>query len=69
MQTGWAQVNGRNAISWEEKFKLDVWYVDHVSFLLDIKILLKTVYNVIKREGISSDTSATMETFKGNLKI
>ena len=67
--TGWAQVNGRNAISWEEKFKLDVWYVDHVSFLLDIKILLKTVYNVIKREGISSDTSATMETFKGNLKI
>ena len=67
--TGWAQVNGRNAISWEEKFKLDVWYVDHVSFLLDIKILLKTVYNVIKREGISSDTSATMEAFKGNLKI
>ena len=67
--TGWAQVNGRNAISWEEKFKLDVWYVDNVSFLLDIKILLKTVYNVIKREGISSDTSATMEAFKGNLKI
>lgn len=67
--TGWAQVNGRNAISWEEKFELDVWYVDHVSFLLDIKILLKTVYNVIKREGISSDTSATMEAFKGNLKI
>ena len=67
--TGWAQVNGRNAISWEEKFELDVWYVDHVSFLLDIKILLKTLYNVIKREGISSDTSATMEAFKGNLKI
>ena len=67
--TGWAQVNGRNAISWEEKFKLDVWYVDHVSFLLDIKILLKTVYNVIKRKGISSETSATMEAFKGNLKI
>ena len=67
--TGWAQVNGRNAISWEEKFKLDVWYVDHVSFVLDIKILFKTIYNVIKREGISSDTSATMEAFKGNLKI
>ena len=67
--TGWAQVNGRNAISWEEKFELDVWYVDHVSFLLDIKILLKTVYNVIKRKGISSETSATMEAFKGNLKI
>ena len=64
--TGWAQVNGRNAISWEEKFELDVWYVEHVSFLLDIKILLKTVYNVFKREGISSDTSATMEAFKGN---
>ena len=67
--TGWAQVNGRNAISWEEKFELDVWYVEHVSFLLDIKILLKTIYNVIKREGISSDTSATMEAFKGNLEI
>ncbi len=67
--TGWAQVNGRNAISWEEKFKLDVWYVDHVSFVLDIKILFKTIYNVIKREGISSETSATMEAFRGNLKI
>ncbi len=64
--TGWAQVNGRNAISWEEKFELDVWYVEQVSFLLDIKILLKTIYNVFKREGISSDTSATMEAFKGN---
>ena len=64
--TGWAQVNGRNAISWEEKFELDVWYVEHVSFLLDIKILLKTVYNVFKREGISSDTSATMEAFRGS---
>ena len=64
--TGWAQVNGRNAISWEEKFELDVWYVDHVSFLLDIKILLKTIYNVFKREGISSATSVTMEAFKGN---
>ena len=64
--TGWAQVNGRNAISWEEKFELDVWYVEHVSFLLDIKILLKTIYNVFKREGISSATSVTMEAFKGN---
>ena len=64
--TGWAQINGRNAISWEEKFKLDVWYVDNMSFLLDIKILLKTVYNVFKREGISSDTSATMEAFRGS---
>lgn len=63
--TGWAQVNGRNAISWQEKFNLDVWYVDHVSFVLDIKIFLKTIYNVIKREGISSDTSVTMEPFKG----
>ena len=65
--TGWAQVNGRNAISWEEKFELDVWYVEHVSFLLDIKILLKTIYNVFKREGISSDTSVTMEAFRGSL--
>ena len=67
--TGLAQVSGRNELDYEERFKCDVWYVDHVSFLLDIKILLKTVYNVIKREGISSDTSATMEAFKGNLKI
>ncbi len=64
--TGWAQVNGRNSISWEEKFKLDVWYVNNISFMLDIKILLKTVYNVFKREGISSDTSATMEAFRGS---
>ena len=64
--TGWAQVNGRNAISWDQKFEYDVWYVDNISFLLDVKILLKTVYNVVKREGISSDTSATMEVFKGN---
>ena len=65
--TGWAQVNGRNAISWEEKFELDVWYVENVSFILDIKILLKTIYNVFKREGISSDTSVTMEAFRGSL--
>ena len=67
--TGWAQVNGRNAISWEQKFEYDVWYVENLSFLLDFKILLKTIYNVFKREGISSETSVTMEAFKGNLKI
>lgn len=64
--TGWAQVNGRNAISWEQKFYYDVWYVDHVSLSLDFKILLRTIRKVFKREGISSDTSATMEAFKGN---
>ena len=63
--TGYAQVNGRNAISWEEKFRLDVWYVDHLSFWLDVKILCKTVKNVLCREGISSDTSVTMEEFFG----
>jgi lipopolysaccharide/colanic/teichoic acid biosynthesis glycosyltransferase len=65
--TGWAQVNGRNAISWEQKFKLDVWYVDHISFWLDIKILLLTVFKVFKREGISSGKVATMREFKGKL--
>lgn len=64
--TGWAQVNGRNAISWEEKFKLDVWYVRNQSFLLDIKILFLTVKKVFIREGISSSDSVTMEKFKGN---
>lgn len=64
--TGWAQVNGRNAISWEQKFAYDVWYVDNVSLSLDVKILLKTIQKVFKRDGISSDTSATMEPFKGN---
>lgn len=64
--TGWAQVNGRNAISWQQKFEYDVWYVDNVSLSLDVKILLKTIQKVFKREGISSDTSATMEAFKGN---
>lgn len=63
--TGLAQVNGRNAISWESKFKYDVWYVDHVSFAEDVNIIIKTVRNVIKREGISSETSATMEEFMG----
>jgi len=64
--TGWAQVNGRNAISWQEKFAYDVWYVNHLSLSLDIKILLKTVQKVFKREGINSGTVATMEEFKGN---
>lgn len=64
--TGWAQCNGRNAISWTKKFELDVWYVDHCSFWLDIKILFMTIKKVFVREGISSDTSATMEAFNGN---
>lgn len=64
--TGWAQCNGRNAISWEEKFDLDVYYVNHVSFLLDVKIIFKTVKTVLYREGISSETSATMEEFRGS---
>ncbi len=63
--TGLAQVNGRNLITWEEKFEWDVKYVESISPLLDIKILFKTVINVLKREGISSETSATMEEFKG----
>lgn len=64
--TGWAQVNGRNAISWTKKFELDVWYVDHCSFLLDLKIIGLTLKKVFVREGISSDTSVTMEPFLGN---
>ena len=66
--TGWAQINGRNAISWEQKFEYDTWYVDNASFLLDLKILLRTVFKVAKSEGISSDTSVTMEKFKGSSK-
>lgn len=64
--TGYAQVHGRNAISWEEKFDKDVYYVDHISFIGDWKIIFKTVKTVLKREGINSETSATMEEFKGN---
>ena len=63
--TGWAQVNGRNAISWEEKFKLDVWYVDNQSFFFDIKILALTILKVIKRDGISAQGEATMTKFEG----
>jgi len=64
--TGWAQVNGRNAIGWHEKFKLDVWYVDNVSFALDLRILLLTVKKVLYSDGISQEGQATMEKFKGN---
>ena len=64
--TGWAQVNGRNTISWEEKFKFDVWYVDNISLLLDVKILVSTISNVLLRKGISADNQATMQAFKGN---
>jgi undecaprenyl phosphate N,N'-diacetylbacillosamine 1-phosphate transferase len=64
--TGWAQVNGRNAISWEQKFEYDVWYVDNQSFWLDIKILWMTFLKVVKRSDISSTSSATMEKFRGN---
>ncbi len=63
--TGWAQVNGRNAISWKEKFEYDVWYVDHISFWLDLKILWMTLLKVLKREGISQKGHATMEKFNG----
>jgi sugar transferase EpsL len=65
--TGWAQVNGRNALSWEDKFKLDVWYVDHVSFWLDLKILWMTLWKVLKREGISAEQHATMPEFMGTM--
>jgi undecaprenyl phosphate N,N'-diacetylbacillosamine 1-phosphate transferase len=65
--TGWAQVNGRNAISWEEKFKLDIWYVNHYTFILDLKILWLTFLNVIKRVGISSENNVTMEKFNPKL--
>lgn len=64
--TGYAQINGRNSISWKEKFKLDVWYVENWSLLLDIKIFFMTIFKVLKREGISQEGSATMEKFNGN---
>lgn len=63
--TGWAQINGRNALSWEEKFKLDVWYVDHRSFWLDLKILFLTIKKVLLRDGISAEGEATMTKFTG----
>lgn len=64
--TGWSQVNGRNLVSWTERFHDDIWYVDNISFTLDYKIILKTVVKVIKKEGISSSSSISMEKFKGN---
>src|SRR5690606_6901035 len=67
--TGWAQVNGRNAISWEEKFRLDVWYVDNVSLGLDLKILWLTIWKGLRREGISAGGEATMPEFMGSGEI
>lgn len=67
--TGWAQANGRNAISWEEKFRLDVWYVEHLSFRVDAKTILLTVKKVFAREGISAEDSATMEEFRGTKEL
>lgn len=64
--TGWAQVNGRNAISWDKKFELDVWYVDNISFILDCKIILKTILKVVKSDGINAADAATIEPFDGN---
>ena len=64
--TGWAQINGRNALSWEEKFELDVWYVENRTLWLDIKILFLTVWQVVKRDGISQDGEATMSKFTGS---
>ena len=63
--TGWAQVNGRNALTWEEKFELDVWYVDHMSLGLDLKIMVMTIWKIMRREGISQPGQATAEEFKG----
>lgn len=67
--TGWAQVNGRNAISWEQKFVLDVWYVNHISFATDFKILIKTIQKVFKKEGISASENDTMERFMGTPQV
>lgn len=64
--TGWAQVNGRNAIGWERKFELDVWYSENISFMLDLRIVFKTVLKVLQRKGISASVMVTMEPFKGN---
>jgi len=64
--TGWAQVNGRNTVAWKERFELDVWYVEHISFWVDVKILLQTVNKVFRAEGINSANAATMERFRGN---
>jgi len=66
--SGWAQVNGRNAVSWQEKFELDVWYVDNNSLFLDLKILIMTIKNVLSREGIAENGQVTMSKFTGNNK-
>ena len=66
--TGWAQVKGRNALTWEEKFELDIWYVDNQSLHLDLKVLLMTIATVFKREGVSQEGHATMEKFRGSVK-
>ena len=65
IKRAWAQVNGRNAISWEDKFKLDVWYVDHQSLWLDLKIIFMTIWKILKREGVNQPGHATMEEFRG----
>jgi lipopolysaccharide/colanic/teichoic acid biosynthesis glycosyltransferase len=65
--TGWSQVNGRNTLIWHERFKLDVWYIDNISFRLDMKILWLTFLKVIKREGINASNAATMKPFRGNV--
>ena len=65
--TGWAQVNGRNLISWQQKFEYDIWYVENISFLLDCKIVFLTIKKVFKREGISAENSISAEAFKGNI--
>ena len=65
--SGWAQINGRNAISWEQKFEYDVWYVENLSFMIDVKIIFKTIIKLFKSEGISQSGSATVEPFKGNI--
>lgn len=64
--TGWAQINGRNAVSWPDRFRLDTWYVDHVSLGLDLRILMMTVYRVVRREGVNQNGQATAERFLGN---
>ena len=67
--TGWAQVNGRNAISWDKKFEYDVWYVDHISFILDLKTLFRTMLKVLKSDGINAENAATIEPFDGTTNI
>jgi undecaprenyl phosphate N,N'-diacetylbacillosamine 1-phosphate transferase len=67
--TGWAQVNGRNTIGWKEKFEYDVWYVDHISFLLDLKIIIRTIKKVFIREGINAGGDVTMQKFSGNTEL